>query len=139
MVLGLDFFFEEFLTFPKTYVKYDFSDAGVAQLVERNLAKVEVASSRLVSRSRIQEKRKRQASFFRLYAPKSRERPKHRLRCRNDGIGRRSGLKIRRNKIAYGFDPRFRHHQTSGPADTRGAFFLVDPPVPTSELFGLRA
>ncbi len=27
-------------------------DAGVAQLVERNLAKVEVASSRLVSRSR---------------------------------------------------------------------------------------
>ena len=29
-------------------------DAGVAQLVERNLAKVEVASSRLVSRSRTQ-------------------------------------------------------------------------------------
>src|SRR5690606_36925660 len=29
------------------------NDAGVAQLVERNLAKVEVASSRLVSRSRI--------------------------------------------------------------------------------------
>ena len=28
-------------------------DAGIAQLVERNLAKVEVASSRLVSRSRI--------------------------------------------------------------------------------------
>ena len=28
-------------------------DAGVAQLVERNLAKVEVASSRLVSRSNI--------------------------------------------------------------------------------------
>jgi hypothetical protein len=28
-------------------------NAGVAQLVERNLAKVEVASSRLVSRSRI--------------------------------------------------------------------------------------
>jgi hypothetical protein len=28
------------------------NDAGVAQLVERNLAKVEVASSRLVSRSR---------------------------------------------------------------------------------------
>ena len=27
--------------------------AGIAQLVERNLAKVEVASSRLVSRSRI--------------------------------------------------------------------------------------
>ncbi len=28
-----------------------FADAGIAQLVERNLAKVEVASSRLVSRS----------------------------------------------------------------------------------------
>ena len=32
--------------------------AGVAQLVERNLAKVEVASSRLVSRSRFLEKGK---------------------------------------------------------------------------------
>lgn len=51
MVLGLDFFFEEFLTFPKTYVKYDFSDAGVAQLVERNLAKVEVAGPSPVFRS----------------------------------------------------------------------------------------
>jgi hypothetical protein len=30
-----------------------FLNAGIAQLVERNLAKVEVASSRLVSRSRI--------------------------------------------------------------------------------------
>ena len=30
-------------------------NAGVAQLVERNLAKVEVASSRLVSRSRTYE------------------------------------------------------------------------------------
>jgi hypothetical protein len=29
------------------------NDAGVAQLVERNLAKVEVASSRLVSRSSV--------------------------------------------------------------------------------------
>jgi hypothetical protein len=29
-------------------------DAGVAQLVERNLAKVEVESSRLFSRSRIE-------------------------------------------------------------------------------------
>ena len=48
----MGFFFEILLTFSKTYVKYVFSDAGVAQLVERNLAKVEVASSRLVSRSR---------------------------------------------------------------------------------------
>ena len=34
-----------------------FTDAGIAQLVERNLAKVEVASSRLVSRSRFVGKR----------------------------------------------------------------------------------
>ena len=34
----------------------DLLKAGVAQLVERNLAKVEVASSRLVSRSRFSRK-----------------------------------------------------------------------------------
>src|SRR5690606_26567359 len=34
--------------------RWRYQNAGVAQLVERNLAKVEVASSRLVSRSRIQ-------------------------------------------------------------------------------------
>ena len=39
-------------------------DAGVAQLVERNLAKVEVESSRLFSRSRIQKGSL--ASFFLL-------------------------------------------------------------------------
>jgi hypothetical protein len=34
-------------------LRYNFGfDAGIAQLVERNLAKVEVASSSLVSRSR---------------------------------------------------------------------------------------
>ena len=32
-----------------------YRDAGIAQLVERNLAKVEVASSRLVSRSNFQK------------------------------------------------------------------------------------
>ena len=37
------------------FIKINFLSAGVAQLVERNLAKVEVASSRLVSRS-IQKK-----------------------------------------------------------------------------------
>ena len=36
------------------FIKIDFLSAGVAQLVERNLAKVEVASSRLVSRSNFQ-------------------------------------------------------------------------------------
>jgi hypothetical protein len=38
-------------------------DAGVAQLVERNLAKVEVESSRLFSRSR-QQKGKPRLPFF---------------------------------------------------------------------------
>ena len=61
-------------------------DAGVAQLVERNLAKVEVASSRLVSRSRIQERGKHGLPLFSCIVQES----------RNDGIGRRSGLKIRR-------------------------------------------
>ena len=37
---------------PKIFKMLAFFDAGIAQLVERNLAKVEVASSRLVSRSR---------------------------------------------------------------------------------------
>ena len=38
--------------------------AGIAQLVERNLAKVEVASSRLVSRSKIQEGKPALPFFF---------------------------------------------------------------------------
>ena len=42
-------------------------NAGVAQLVERNLAKVEVASSRLVSRSKQKGKRTfRHASLYHL-------------------------------------------------------------------------
>ena len=45
---GLDIFFE--------ISKISLLNAGVAQLVERNLAKVEVASSRLVSRSRLKER-----------------------------------------------------------------------------------
>ena len=40
---------------PKIFKMHAFFDAGIAQLVERNLAKVEVASSRLVSRSNIQK------------------------------------------------------------------------------------
>ena len=39
---------------PWSYIKHPFK-AGIAQLVERNLAKVEVASSNLVSRSRFQQ------------------------------------------------------------------------------------
>ena len=44
------------------FIKINFLSAGVAQLVERNLAKVEVASSRLVSRSRY--KRRETLSSF---------------------------------------------------------------------------
>jgi hypothetical protein len=40
------------------------SNAGVAQLVERNLAKVEVESSRLFSRSRIQKGKLTRLPFF---------------------------------------------------------------------------
>ena len=44
--------------------------AGIAQLVERNLAKVEVASSRLVSRSRIFKKAQPSVwAFLRLGLP----------------------------------------------------------------------
>ena len=40
------------LTLAQKTLKYSLLYAGIAQLVERNLAKVEVASSRLVSRSK---------------------------------------------------------------------------------------
>ena len=40
------------------------NNAGIAQLVERNLAKVEVESSRLFSRSRFREKGKQPLPFF---------------------------------------------------------------------------
>ena len=43
------------LTLAQKTLKYSLLYAGIAQLVERNLAKVEVASSRLVSRSNIQK------------------------------------------------------------------------------------
>ena len=39
-------------------------NAGIAQLVERNLAKVEVASSSLVSRSRFQKAPNKLGAFF---------------------------------------------------------------------------
>ena len=42
----------------------------VAQLVERNLAKVEVASSRLVSRSKFFSSVTRVCGFFHFYAKK---------------------------------------------------------------------
>ena len=43
-----------------------FSSAGIAQLVERNLAKVEVASSRLVSRSKLCDKLSSQPGVTKL-------------------------------------------------------------------------
>jgi len=88
--------------------------AGIAQLVERNLAKVEVASSSLVSRSSFM-KREALLPFFSAQSP---QLPPHHGRCTGafteflpakrrgepatiagglDGeIGRHSGLKIRR-------------------------------------------
>ena len=73
----MGFFFEILLTFSKTYVKYVFSDAGVAQLVERNLAKVEVASSRLVSRSRIQRRKGSYLPPFFFGSPQADYRTSH--------------------------------------------------------------
>ena len=81
--------------------------AGIAQLVERNLAKVEVASSSLVSRSRF-EKREALASLFSFLRallgccvasgrPKGASVEPATIKGRLDGeIGRHSGLKIRR-------------------------------------------
>jgi hypothetical protein len=40
----------------KHFAEFDRNPAGIAQLVERNLAKVEVASSSLVSRSKFLQK-----------------------------------------------------------------------------------
>ncbi len=72
--------------------------AGIAQLVERNLAKVEVDGSRPFSRSN--EKGKPKASLFSLHAQRRSLAPKKsvklgRLRSPGGGIGRHRGLKIR--------------------------------------------
>ena len=48
---------EAHLTILFWFVELNFAVAGIAQLVERNLAKVEVASSSLVSRSKISKRR----------------------------------------------------------------------------------
>ena len=52
------------------FIKINFLSAGVAQLVERNLAKVEVASSRLVSRSKLFSSVTRVCGFFYFCAKK---------------------------------------------------------------------
>ena len=52
------------LTHVAECLKYGARSAGIAQLVERNLAKVEVASSSLVSRSRYLRKPRARAGFL---------------------------------------------------------------------------
>ncbi len=113
--------------------------AGIAQLVERNLAKVEVAGSNPVSRSSLQTRKAlfsiglslrqgsqvvRQRSAKPLFAgsipaPASSLRFFHSIRaindvCRDGGIGRHTGLKIPRILHPCGFDSRSRY-QTSIP------------------------
>ncbi len=74
--------------------------AAVAQLVERNLAKVEVESSRLFCRSKHKEgKRLKALSLFVFRGSR------YNRAFRPDGeIGRHKGLKIPRRK-PYRFDP----------------------------------
>ena len=73
--------------------------AGVAQLVERNLAKVEVASSRLVSRSRTSKRRgsSRSFPFFHIGA----------------GVTKLVAVADLKSaaRWAYGFESRSRHQQ----------------------------
>jgi hypothetical protein len=62
--------------------------AGIAQLVEHDLAKVGVAGSSPVSRSKVKWKDPAGGIFF---SPLT---PTHRLSCPDGGIGRHAGLKI---------------------------------------------
>lgn len=84
---GLDIFFE--------ISKISLLNAGVAQLVERNLAKVEVASSRLVSRSRYKRRETLSSFPFFVCGPRMTE------------LVDVADLKSAAPKRAYGFDSRF--------------------------------
>ena len=77
------------------FIKIDFLSAGVAQLVERNLAKVEVASSRLVSRSRYKRRETLSSFPFFVCGPRMTE------------LVDVADLKSAAPKRAYGFDSRF--------------------------------
>ena len=81
--------------------------AGVAQLVERNLAKVEVASSRLVSRSK--QKGKVLVAYFPFFICRI-EVSIITHSCAGGGIGLHTRLKILRRK-PYGFESRPAHHK----------------------------
>ena len=86
--------------------RYNIGFAGIAQLVERNLAKVEVASSSLVSRSK--STREATASLFRQ---------------RHGAIAKRlcTGLQIR---LAQ-FDSGSRLHRTNATVSRQLHFFLL--------------
>ena len=77
-------FIEKSFTFAASKITADccFFDAGIAQLVEHDLAKVGVASSSLVSRSQSPESWKGCRAFFLEND------------CSSGGIGRHVGLKI---------------------------------------------
>ena len=71
MIKRLNFFIKKF-AFSEKLSKILNLSAGIAQLVERNLAKVEVASSRLVSRSKFSKNSSAEPScFFYLLSKKS--------------------------------------------------------------------
>ena len=77
------------------FIKINFLSAGVAQWVERNLAKVEVASSRLVSRSRYKRRETLSSFPFFVCGPRMTE------------LVDVADLKSAAPKRAYGFDSRF--------------------------------
>ena len=66
MIKRLNFFIKKF-AFSEKLSKILNLSAGIAQLVERNLAKVEVASSRLVSRSKFSKNSSAEPSCFFIY------------------------------------------------------------------------
>lgn len=83
--------------------------AGIAQLVEHNLAKVGVASSSLVSRSSLFLSlwagwQSGYAAACKVVDAGSIPTPAFTLFCPGGGIGRRKGLKIPRDKISCRFD-----------------------------------
>ena len=75
--------------------------ARIAQLVERDLAKVEVASSNLVSRSKMKQRRcaKQRLCFLTSLL---RDQPEG---CRDGGIGRHARLKILWTQVRAGSIP----------------------------------
>jgi hypothetical protein len=85
------------------------SNAGIAQLVERDLAKVEVESSSLFSRSKLNRREASWLPFLVCALMSWRHEPVDNapaMMCRpGGGIGRRSGLKIRRLHGRTGSSP----------------------------------